>query len=191
MKLYTKENIKEVKEELLKGNIIAFPTDTVFGLACIYGDKKAKEKIYIAKNRPENKKLPMMVSDSKMLERYVEINEKEKILLDNLTPGPLTLIFKYKDSEETVAVRIPNDRWILDLIKDLDKPLLVTSANLSGSGSLLKAIDVKNQLDERVDGIVMADASGEVSSTIVDCLNDYKILREGPISKEIIDSYLK
>lgn len=191
MKLYKQEDLQEVKEALLCGKIIAFPTDTVFGLACIYGDEEAKDKIYEAKNRSIDKKLPMMVNGFDMLSRYCELTNAEKKLLDTFTPGPITLILKYKDKDETVAIRIPNDTWILKLIQELDKPLLVTSANISGNKSLMKYEDVIQELNERVDGIVCADAAGEVASTIVDCLHDYKILRQGPISKDSIDEALK
>lgn len=190
MKLYQKSDLQIIKEELLKGNIIAFPTDTVFGLACIYGDEKAKDKIYEAKNRSIDKKLPMMVCDAQMLDRYCVLNDKDKKLFKTFTPGPITLILKYKDIDESVAIRIPNDEWILKLIKELDKPLLVTSANISGNKSLMKYEDVIEELGERVDGIVCANAAGELASTIVDCLHEYKILRTGPISENKIQEVL-
>lgn len=187
---YKKEDLLKVKEDLLNSKIVAFPTDTVFGLACLSTDDVSKDKIYEAKNRSIDKKLPMMVSDIKMLEQYCEINEKIKILLNKFTPGPITLIMKYINSNETVAVRIPNDEWILELIKEIGKPLLVTSANISGSGSLIKYEDVKAQIGDKVDAIVIGDAKGEKASTIVDCINDFKILRKGPISKDEIDKAL-
>lgn len=187
---YRKQDLEKVKQDLLSSKIVAFPTDTVFGLGCLKGDEVAKEKIYEAKNRSIDKKLPMMVSDYEMLKKYCEVNEEIKLLLDTFTPGPITLIIKYKDLDETVAVRIPNDEWILKLIKEIDKPLLVTSANISGSGSLIKCEDVIKQIGDKVDAIVMDDARGDKASTIVDCLNNYKILREGPISESEIRSIL-
>lgn len=188
---YRKIDLEKVKEDLLNGKIVAFPTDTVFGLGCLKGDETAKEKIYEAKNRSIDKKLPMMVNDFEMLSRYCEVTNEIKLLLNAFTPGPITLIMKYLNSDETVAVRIPNDEWILKLIKELDKPLLVTSANISGSGSLIKCEDVIKQIGDKVDAIVMDDARGDKASTIVDCLNCYKILREGPISEMEIQKVLK
>lgn len=186
---YKSEDINKVKEALLNSKIVAFPTDTVFGLGCLMGDEIAKEKIYEAKNRSIDKKLPMMVNGFKMLEKYCEVTKEVELLFDAFK-GPITLILKYKDKDETVAVRIPNKKWIIELIGLLDKPLLVTSANISGSGSLLKCEEVKAQIGENVDGIVMEDATGELASTIVNCLDNYKILREGPISKKQIDQIL-
>lgn len=191
MNIYNKENIEEIKEDLLNSKIIAFPTDTVFGLACLSNDEIAKNKIYETKNRPENKKLPMMVTDTEMLENYCELSDITKKLFNAFTPGPITFILKYKDSDETVAIRIPDDDWILDLINRVNKPLLVTSANISGEGSLIKYEDVLSQIGDKVDGIVKADARGDKASTIVDCLNNYKILREGPITKEQIEEIIK
>ena len=185
---YSKENIKEVKNALLNNKIVAFPTDTVFGLACLYGDEIAFQKIYEAKNRSINKKLPIMVSDYNMLIKYCVVNKKTKKLIDKFMPGPITLILKYINSDDTVAVRMPNDKWIIELIKEIDKPLYVTSANISGKGSLIKSDDVLKQLGDKVDAIVMADASGNQASTIVDCVNNFEILRDGPISKtQIMD----
>ena len=192
---YKKEDIEKVKEDLLNSKIVAFPTDTVFGLGCLAGDTNAIEKIYEAKNRSIDKKLPMMVCDFDMLKKYCEVTREVKVLLDNFTPGPITLIMRYLNSEETVAVRIPNDDWILSLIKEIGKPLLVTSANISGAGSLIKYEDVIGQLGDKVDAIVKDDAKGEKASTIVDCLNNYKILRQGPILesqiKAVIDGMIE
>ena len=192
---YKKEDIEKVKEDLLNSKIVAFPTDTVFGLGCLVGDTEAIEKIYEAKNRSIDKKLPMMVCDFEMLKKYCEVTPEVKVLLDSFTPGPITLIMRYLNSSETVAVRIPNDDWILKLIKEIGKPLLVTSANISGAGSLIKYEDVIGQIGDKVDAIVKDDAKGEKASTIVDCLNNYKILRQGPILesqiKAVIDGMIE
>lgn len=191
MKEYTKTDLVLVKQDLLNSKIVAFPTDTVFGLGCLANDEVAKEKIYEAKNRSIDKKLPMMVCDYEMLKKYCEVNDEIKVLLDSFTPGPITLIMKYLNSNETVAVRIPDDEWILQLIKELNKPLLVTSANISGAGSLIKYEDVISQIGDKVDAIVKDDARGDKASTIVDCLNNFKILRNGPILESQIQAVLK
>ena len=188
---YRKEEIEKVKEDLLSGKIIAFPTDTVFGLGCVYDNDEAIERIYEAKNRSISKKLPMMVSDTNMLKDYAKMNDCAKKLFDKYTPGPLTIILEYKDSNDTVAIRIPKDEWIIELIKKMNKPLLVTSANISGTESLIKYENVINQLDGRVDGIVLDDAKGDVASTIVNMVGEIKIIRNGPISEKDIFDTLK
>lgn len=197
MKLFEIEEIEEIKNELLQGSIIAFGTDTVFGLACIYDDLKAIEKIYEAKGRDKLKALPMMCSNIEMIDKVAYINEIDKKIMNKFTPGPLTIIFKKKEivddyitsGRDTIGIRIPNDKWILDLIDSINKPLLVTSANISNEDNILKWKDVLEKMGERIDGLVKKDAIGKRASTIIDGSSDeIKILREGPISlKEIVD----
>lgn len=197
MKVYKKEEIEKVKDDLLKGEIVAFGTDTVFGLACVYDDLKAIEKVYAAKNREAKKALPMMCGNKEMIKEVAIVNEDALKIMDKFMPGAITIIYKKKpvisdyvtSGLDTIGIRIPNDEWIIDLINRVNKPLLVTSANISSEPSLSKWNEVKEKLEGRIDGIVMGDAKGEVSSTIVDCSKDeIKILRQGPISeKEILE----
>ena len=92
----------------------------------------------------------------------------------------------------TIGIRVPDDEFILNLINLVGRPLLVTSANMSHEPSLLKWKDVYEKLDGRIDGIVLKDASGYMSSTIVDCSGkEVKILRQGPISSEDIFGLLR
>lgn len=195
MKLYEKEDIKEVKDALLNGEIIAFPTDTVFGLACVYDDLKAIEKVYEAKNREAKKALPMMCGNKEMIKEVAYVSDGASKIMEKFMPGAITIIYKKKDvisdyvtsGLQTIGIRIPNDKWIIDLINLVGKPLLVTSANISSEPSLSKWIEVKEKLDGRIDGIVKDDAKGDLSSTIVDCSSDkIKILRQGPISEKDI-----
>ena len=197
MKIYKKEEIEKVKEDLLKGEIIAFGTDTVFGLACVYDNLKAIEKVYAAKNREARKALPMMCGNKEMIKEVAYVSEDALKIMDKFMPGAITIIYKKKDlisdyvtsGLDTIGIRIPDDEWIIDLINRVNKPLLVTSANISSEPSLSKWNEVKEKLDGRIDGIVMGDARGEVSSTIVDCSKEkITILRQGPISeKEILE----
>lgn len=177
---------------------MAFPTDTVFGLGCVI-NKDAIAKIYEAKGRSFDKPLPMMCNSLEMIESVAEVSEDAKKLIKAFVPGALTLIFNKKphiedyvtNGKPTIGIRVPDDEWILDLISKLNQPILVTSANLSDTGSLLKWEDVYNQLNGKIDGIVCADATGETSSTIVDVTNELKILREGPITIEEIKEALR
>lgn len=186
MKIYEKEELDQVKEALLSGKIIAFPTDTVFGLGCIANNPEAEKKIYQAKGRSFNKPLPMMCSDIEMIRRYALTDESSEILIRKLTPGALTIILKKKEEDSTIAIRIPDDEWILKLLKSLDCAMLVTSANISDKGSLREYTDVMKELDGRIDGIVKGNAESLISSTIVDCSEGIKILREGIIGEQDI-----
>lgn len=195
---YTKQNLNKIKECLLNGGIVAFPTDTVFGLGCVI-NKQVIDKIYSAKGRSFDKPLPMMCNSLQMIETVANVSEDAKKIINKFVPGALTLIFNKKDCVEdfvtngkaTIGIRVPDDKWILDLISALNQPILVTSANLSDTGSLTKWEDVYSQLNGKIDAIVMEDATGESSSTIIDVTDGVKLLRQGPISLDEIMEVLK
>ena len=197
-KKLNRNDINEIIHILQNGGTVAFPTDTVFGLGCII-NKDAIAKVYEAKGRSFDKPLPMMCNSLEMIENVAEVSDDAKKLIKAFIPGALTLIFNKKNHIEdyvtngkpTIGIRVPNDKWILDLINKLNQPILVTSANLSDTGSLLKWEDVYKQLNEKIDGIVCEDATGETSSTIVDVTNGFKLLREGPITLEAIREVLR
>lgn len=176
---------------------MAFPTDTVFGLGSIC-EKEAMLKVYEAKGRSFDKPLPMMCDSLEMIERYAYVSEDAKKIIEKFVPGPLTIIFRKREEvgsyvtngKDTIGIRVPDDEWILSIIKDIGKPLMVTSANISGAGSLLKWQDVLDEMDGKIDGIVMEDARGDAASTIIDVTDGIKILREGPISLEEIEGAL-
>lgn len=177
---------------------MAFPTDTVFGLGCIM-DKEAIAKVYEAKGRSFDKPLPMMCNNLEMIESVAYVSDEARKIINKFVPGALTLIFNKKENIEdyvtngkpTIGIRVPDDKWILDLINELNQPILVTSANISDTGSLLKWEDVYSQLNGKIDAIVCADATGETSSTIIDVTNELKVLRQGPITIEEIKEALR
>ena len=191
---FSKMDTEKIIRTLKNGGIVAFPTDTVFGLACLK-EKKAIGKVFEAKGRSFDKPLPMMCDSLAMIESNAYVNEKARKIIERFVPGPLTLIFRKKDSvedyatmgKETIGIRVPDDTFILNLIGKLGEPILVTSANLSGEASLLKWEDVLASLGGRIDGIVCEDARGEAASTIVDVSEEeIRVLREGPVSFEEI-----
>ena len=191
---FSKMDTEKIIRMLKNGGIVAFPTDTVFGLACLK-EKKAIGKVFEAKGRSFDKPLPMMCDSLAMIESNAYVNEKARKIIERFVPGPLTLIFRKKDSvedyatmgKETIGIRVPDDTFILNLIGKLGEPILVTSANLSGEASLLKWEDVLASLGGRIDGIVCEDARGEAASTIVDVSEEeIRVLREGPVSFEEI-----
>lgn len=193
-----KDDIKQVSNILQNNGIVAFPTDTVFGLACTM-NKDAIAKVYEAKGRSFDKPLPMMCSNLQMIKKVAYVSDNAKKIVNKFTPGALTLIFNKKECIEdyvtngksTIGIRVPDDEWILNLIRELDQPILVTSANLSDMGSLLEWEEVLKQLDDKIDAIVCENARGTISSTIVDVTEGINILRKGPISLEEIEGVLK
>ena len=121
----------KIINRLLQGEILAFPTDTVFGLGCII-DRKAINKIYEAKGRSFDKPLPMMCNSLQMIETVAKVSEDAKKIINKFMPGALTLIFEKKEEiedyvtngKDTIAIRMPDDPWILDIIESLKQPIL-------------------------------------------------------------------
>lgn len=193
------KNVKLVVKLLKEGKVIAFPTDTVYGLAVIYENEKALEALKKSKGRPDEKPIPTMVSSIEQIKRIAHIDDDAQRLAEAFMPGAFTMILKKKESLpsyltngfNTVGVRMPDDTFVLDVIEQCGKPLLVTSANVSGEETGIYAEQVLAQLDGRIDAIVMGEAAGKVASTIVDVSCDViNILREGPIRKSMIERVL-
>ena len=126
------EEIKHSVDLLKKGKIILYPTDTIWGIGCDATNTKAVQRIYKLKNRSDSKQLVHMVSSSFNLEGYVDIKGWESKYLNKYWPGAFTAIFKKKQSSETIGIRIPDFKPMLDLLTLWGKPLAVTSANRSG-----------------------------------------------------------
>lgn len=196
---YHKEDIQAVVKQLKQKKVIAFPTDTVYGLGVIY-DEEALAALKYSKGRPENKPIPTMVGSLAQMEEIAVLNEEAKKLAAAFMPGAFTMILKKKDSVadfvtngmETIGIRMPQDDFVLELLRQVGSPMLVTSANLSGEATGLVDVQVLSQLDGRIDGIVLGEAGGKVASTIVDMTSGkLKILREGPISKVMLEAALK
>lgn len=191
LKEFNVNQINEIAECLSNGEIVAFPTDTVFGLACVYDDEKAIQKIKDAKGRDAHKPLPMMCSNLAMIDKVAKISEDAyKIMVEHF-PGALTVILNKREEVpayvtngfDTIAIRIPDYKMILEIIETIGKPLLVTSANISNEPSIKEYQEVKKKLGERIDAIVREDAYSETSSTIVNLTDGFKILRVGEISE--------
>ncbi len=198
--VFNKEQIDEVAEELRKGKVIAFPTDTVYGLGVHYFDEKALERLKNTKGRPENKPIPTMVANLEQLAAVAEITPAIEKIVAAFLPGALTLVMKKKanvpsyatNGLDTIGVRMPDDPFVLSLIEKSGGPMFVTSANRSGEPTGTTFEEVMAQLDGRMDGIVKGTCGCLNASTIIDVTGDQiKVLREGPISKEDIEKALQ
>lgn len=198
MRTYSKEEINAVADALQNHKIIALPTDTVYGVGVMYGDLKDLQRLKNAKHRPETKPIPMMVSSIEHMELVAVVDERVKKIAEQFLPGALTLVLKVKDNVpkeytnglDTIAIRIPDEPFILRVIDELNTPLLVTSANQSGAKTALTSDDVLEQLPD-IDGIVLGKCRALQASTIVDCTQEnLKILRPGPITLEQLEACL-
>lgn len=199
MQIYSQDDIKQVAKALKEHKIIAFPTDTVYGVSVLYGDISDLEALKHTKNRPETKPIPMMVSDLEQMKQIAVVDARTEAIVNTFLPGPLTLVLPvsrevnkvYTNGMDTVAVRIPDAPFVLTLIDELKTPLLVTSANQSGQKTALTYQDVLEQLPN-IDGLVKGNCHQLQASTIVDCTHEsLKILREGPVSLEQLESAIQ
>lgn len=186
--------------EILKaGGLVAFPTDTVYGVGARAFDGQAVESIYAAKDRPVEKAIPILIGDSDDLEKVGrDIPETAHRLAARFWPGPLTVLVPKRadlpaavSATTTVGVRVP-DHAIARALLRAAGPMAVTSANISGSENPLTARQVRQQLGGRIALILDGGPTpGGIPSTLVDCtVPELKILREGPVSLEELRSAL-
>lgn len=192
---FDKEDVEVVAELLIEGAVVAFPTDTVYGLGVIYDDEQALQQLKEAKQRPDTKPIPTMVGTMEQMEQIAYVTPNARKLANAFMPGAITLILKKKEvvkeyvtnGLDTIGIRMPDDAFLIDLITRCGKPLLVTSANISGDETGVMDQQVLDQLDGAIDAIVLGEAEGKQASTIVDVTSeDIKILRKGPIQESEI-----
>ena len=197
--LLQKEQINDVVNFLNNGEVVAFPTDTVFGVAVCFDNLEAINKMKFAKGRDEGKPFPMMVSSLEDIATVADVDNKYMNMMKTLMPGALTIVVNKKSSvadyvtngKSTIAIRMPDDAFVLSVIQKVGKPLLVTSANLSGGANTSNTSEVLEQLDGRIACVVDGTSGGSVASTIIDLTgDDMKVLREGVISKSRIEELL-
>ena len=187
------EELKRVVNILDNDGIIVFPTDTVYGIGCNCFSTKAIKKIFIYKNRPNNKPINVLTNNyRKILSVAKEIKPKEKELINKYMPGALTIILKKNEAVpslltanlDTVGVRIPSNSIALKILESINYPLATTSANISGEESGIKLADFEVNFADKVDAIIDGGESElKVSSTIVqvDDKDNEKILRQGTL----------
>lgn len=178
-------------EILTSGGLVAFPTDTVYGLGALAYDGEAVSSIYTAKGRGLEKAIPVLIGDFGQIERVSSgVSRMVMRLAEEFWPGPLTLVVPRHpsipdavSSMPTVGVRMPDLDVTRELLR-LTGPLAVTSANASGQGSSATAMGVEMQLTGKIPLILDGGATrGGIPSTVVDCTGpEPALLREGPIS---------
>lgn len=198
-KVVLENQMNEICDVIQKGGIVAFPTETVYGVGIHFDDEEALERLMEAKNRDYSKAITLMVADKKDISQYAYISPQAQKMIDQFMPGMITLIFKKKESvrdsmtngKSTIGIRIPDSEFVLSLLKKVG-PMLVTSANLSQHSNTTSTQEVLNQLDGRIDLVVDGKTSDNIASTVVDVSQDeIKILRAGKITEEQIEEAIK
>ncbi|MDX1919269.1 MAG: L-threonylcarbamoyladenylate synthase [Candidatus Caenarcaniphilales bacterium] len=187
-------------EFLMNGEVVAFPTETVFGLGALIKFEEAVKKIYKLKGRPQDNPLIIHIADLSQIEALVEeVPEEAQKLIKAFWPGALTLIFKKKSSLsnsltcglKTVAVRMPSHRLARELIRLCDCPVAAPSANLSGKPSATKTEHVLQDFEGKIPCILKGETVFGLESTVVDCSSKpFRILRQGSVSEEEIKKIL-
>ena len=207
LKLDEKNYEKAIEETMvfLKADqTIVIPTDTIYGLACDALNEKAIEKLLKIKERDRQKGLPIFVNSVEMARRLSYIDKRKEEFLNKIWPGPITVVVHAKDAvpriatgnRETVALRLPDHKFITDLITAFGKPITGTSANISGNEPIRSAIEAREQWKRETTKPVLIINAGEIKntepSTIVDITGPSPIiLRSGIITKKEFDEFFK
>lgn len=196
-----KEEIKKQSGLLKEGKTVIFPTETVYGLGANALDENAVSKIYEAKGRPSDNPLIVHIYDKKQVSDLAkEINKNAEIIMEKFWPGPITIILKKKDivpmrtsgGLNTVAIRMPSNPIAKALLEEVKLPIAAPSANISGRPSPTRAKHVYEEMNNRVDGIILGgDCIFGLESTVLDLTNNVPtILRPGSITKEDLEAVI-
>ncbi len=201
LKAVGKAAIERAARILKMGGLVAFPTDTVYGVGAQGFSSEAVEKIYIAKKRPREKAIPLLIAKAEDLSLVAEdVPEIAWRLIERFWPGGLTLVLpkapRLPDvlcaGGDSVAVRMPDHPIALALIEAAGTPLAATSANISGHPSPVTAEEVERELGGRIELILDGGrCPGGIPSTVLDLTTEPPtILRAGPVSREEIEELL-
>lgn len=180
--------LKWAADILRDGGLVAFPTETVYGLGANYLDAGALERLYAVKSRPSNKPFTVHIADIDVPRALsCEISPRAKAIIDKFWPGPLTLVLAAGNGKN-IGFRMPRNRLALEFITLCGVPVVAPSANLSGNVPPRNCADVLKDLDGRID-LVLDGGQTEVGveSTVCDISGEsVRILREGAIPAEEI-----
>jgi L-threonylcarbamoyladenylate synthase len=188
-------SIRQARLLLELDQLVAFPTDTVYGLAARIDSARGIDRLFSAKGRENTKAIAVLLGSVDQVDRVASgWDPRAHRLADHFWPGALTLIVPKRaglpedlSPYPTVGIRIPDHEFTIRLLKECG-PLATTSANLSGQANALTAVDVLNQLGTRIEMILDGGpVSGGIPSTVVDCTTpEIKILRQGAIPADQI-----
>ena len=185
------ELLAQALEALNNHQVIAFPTETVFGLGVFYDDFEAYNLLNQIKRRKEDKPYTMMLSCVNKINDYAIIDDKYLPIIKKYMPGSLTILVKSKDNvpgyvthnSGVIGIRIPSNFEALSLLKYVGKPLLVPSANRADQKPALNDQEVKDIFGDEIKVIIPGVAKSGEPSTIIDLTGDkIKLVRQGPIS---------
>ena len=193
--------LEQILSFLRAGGVIAFPTDTAYGLGADPFNDGAVRRIFEIKGRPETKPILLLVSSMEMANRVVTLSEKAVALAERFWPGPLTMVLPARDTVSsgitagtgTVGIRWADAPFAQRLLTAFDRPITATSANLAGRPSTVTIAEVREQLGESLDLVVDGGTlPARGGSTLIDLTAiPARLLREGPIPEAELSDVLK
>ncbi|MBW6440878.1 threonylcarbamoyl-AMP synthase [Patescibacteria group bacterium] len=197
------EKVANTATDVLKsGGVIIYPTDTIYGIGANAFNEEAIEKVMKIKNRNSEKPLLVFVKDIKSATRIACIDSVVEKILENIWPGPVTVVLRKKDSipysltgnRETVAIRIPQNEFVLKLLEKVDFPIIATSANISGENNLFDSEKIMqifcNQKEQPDLFLNIGNMRNTQSSTIIDLTTRTpKIIRMGIVGKDSMKEF--
>ena len=196
------EILEQAAKIIKRGGLVAFPTETVYGLGADALNAQAVKKIYEAKGRPSNNPLILHINNLAQAEKLVYLDDRAELLMREFWPGPITFVLKAKDiipletrgGLDTAALRMPDNKIAYKLIEFADTPIAAPSANTSGRPSPTDFEAVNHDMDGRIDMILYSNNLNRnigIESTVIDISEDQPLLlRAGGTAKELIDKVL-
>ena len=199
MEMLEKSQYKKASKILQNGGLIAFPTETVYGLGVVFDNEQSYERLINVKRRPPEKPFTLMCGSLDDIKKYAYVKELAQKLIDAFMPGQFTIILKAKENlprwvvskEGNVGIRISDDKFVQNLIIETGKPLLVPSANRSGESPCHTSNEVKDSLGNDLDAIIIGESVSNIPSTIVFVDDSVHIIRLGEISESDIKNVIK
>lgn len=196
------EVLNKAVEALEKGCVIAYPTETFYGLGVKFDREDSLERLYKIKQRQKDKAIPLIIGDRNLLSLVAKsVSRKALILMERFWPGPLSLVLSAKENISRyitagtgkVAIRVPGESFAFSLARTVTFPMTATSANLSGMPPAREAGAVVSYFGDTIDLLIDGGpVPGGLPSTIVDVTGEeIKILREGAINGESLKEFLK
>ena len=185
----------DIINTLKDGKLVIMPTDTIYGIIGDATNEDVINKVYEVKERPHDKPLLILVSNFSMLHELVtEIPKETEKIINKFWPGPLTILFKKSSkvsdaltaNSALVAIRMPNDKRLLNIMNHLNRPLISTSANISSHDAITNPNQLEEKMKEKIDLIVDEGTVNNEASTLITIVNGkIEILREGSLNEKI------
>jgi len=181
-------HLEHIAEILQRDGVIAYPTDTLFGLGCLVSRKKAVDRIQAMKGRDPKKPMSILCADMEMLCRYTRhLDTPTFRILKQMFPGPYTAVLpcsrevpRYLQNKQTVGLRIPDHVFCRAITRLVGEPIITTSCNASGEPPLLTSWEIEEAMGQSLDLVVDCGDPAGLASTVVDLTGDEAVLlREG------------